>query len=373
MLGIHRIAGLNQHGLALASHLLFQLRKTKHEKGGLSEHPTKKPLPNDPARLRAIAEHIAGAVVASLATETILHFGIQFQPHPIIGCTKLIQVTLARLSPLHLAGQLHPTLAIIVQADLPPGATVIVADEGDTRYSLLHQHDKAPHIIPNVRYEHYHCKCGCVHIAVQTTRPIASGEMLLYDENHPGLQRTLLVQFDGSYRPHTKRGGAGIAAFLVEDRNMQLVEWEAIAIASCPDNIYAQTIGCRQATILAAKWYASLSPDGPLRVIIQGDILPLIQYLNYNARLRYPGIQSFLLEIERISLQQLPCHTYTYLPREGNSLADYLAGEGSMRELPPYGESVSANIPLPNELPAPTPPGRGAKYFLNWFDVGWGL
>ena len=140
-----------------------------------------------------------------------------------------IQVALTRLSPLHLAGQLHPTLALIAQADLPPGATVIIiADEGDTRYSLLHQHDKAPHIIPNVRYEHYHCKCGCVHIAVQTPRPIASDEMLLYDENHPGLQRTLLVQFDGSHRPHTRRGGAGIARFLVEDRNMQLVEWEAM-------------------------------------------------------------------------------------------------------------------------------------------------
>ena len=85
-------------------------------------------------------------------------------------------------------------------------------------------------------------------------------------------------------------------------------------------------------------------------MIIQGDILPWIQYLNYNARLRYPGIQNILLEIKRISWQRLPCHTYTYLPREGNSLADYLAGEGSVGEPPPYGESVSANIPLPNEL-----------------------
>ena len=88
------------------------------------------------------------------------------------------------------------------------------------------------------------------------------------------------------YKPRTQRGGAGTAAFLVQHNRMQLLEWQAIAIAQCPDNIYAETIGCQQATLLAAQWYAKLAPDGPLHVVIQGDILPLIQYLNYNARLR---------------------------------------------------------------------------------------
>ena len=73
---------------------------------------------------------------------------------------------------------------------------------------------------------------------------------------------------------------------------MRLLDWQAMAIAACPDNIYAETIACEQATLLAAEWYAKLAPDGKLTVIIQGDILPLIQFLNYNARLRYAGVQT---------------------------------------------------------------------------------
>ena len=219
---------------------------------------------------------------------------------------------------MHIAGQLHPAIAIIALADIPQGTTVIVADEGDTTYSLLHQHDKVPHVSPNVCYDYHHCKCGCIHIEVKTTRAVAKGEPLLFDEHMPGAQRTLLVQLDGSYKPKIRQGGAGIAAFLVTEKDMQLVEWQTVAIARCPDNIYAETIGCQYATTLAAKWFTLLASDGPIRVIIQGDILPLIQCLNYNARLRYPGIQHILREIKRIALQQLPCHTYAYLPREGN-------------------------------------------------------
>ena len=102
-----------------------------------------------------------------------------------------------------------------------------------------------------------------MHIAIKTTRNVLKGEMLLYNDHAPQATRTLLVQFDGSYKPRTQRGGAGTAAFLVKHNRMQLLEWQAIAIAQCPYNIYAETIGCQQATLLAAQWYAKLAPDGP--------------------------------------------------------------------------------------------------------------
>ena len=182
-----------------------------------------------------------------------------FSPCREPGCTRLIQTAITRLSPLHLAGQLHPALAITALQEIAAGATVLIADEHDTRYSLLHQHSHAPHQQPNVTYEHYHCRCGCIHIAVKTTRSVRKREMLLYTEHTPSATRTLLVQFDGSYKPRTQQGGAGTAAFLVQHNRMQLLEWQAIAIAQCPDNIYAETIGCQQATLLAAQWYAKLA------------------------------------------------------------------------------------------------------------------
>ena len=70
--------------------------------------------------------------------------------------------------------------------------------------------------------------------------------MLLYNDHPTPATRTLLVQFDRPYKPRTQRGGAGTAAFLVENTQMQLLEWQAIAIAQCPDNIYAETPGSRQ-------------------------------------------------------------------------------------------------------------------------------
>ena len=153
--GIEQIALQDQHGLALATQLIFQLRKLIQEKGGLSEVPPTHPEPNSPPVLRAICEQLAGAVVASLATETIMHHHITFQPLPAPNCTRLTQSAVARLSPLHLAGQLHPALAITALHELPQGATVLITDQHDTRYSLLHQHSK--HVVPNVRYGPGHC------------------------------------------------------------------------------------------------------------------------------------------------------------------------------------------------------------------------
>ena len=193
--GIQQIAQQNQHGLALATHLIFHIRKTIHEKGGLADTPTTHPPANSPPLIRTTCEQIAGAVVASLATETILHHNITFQPLPEPGRTRLIQTAIARLSPLHLAGQLHPALAITALQEIAAGATVLIADEHDTRYSLLHQHSHAPHQQPNVTYDHYHCRCGCIHIAVETTRSVRKGEMLLYTlhrtcpTNHPNVAR----------------------------------------------------------------------------------------------------------------------------------------------------------------------------------------
>ena len=325
----------SQHGPALATQIIFQLRRTIHEKGGLNQVPPAHPEPNSPPVIRAICEQIAGAVVASLATETILHHQITFQPLPAPGCTRLLQSAVTRLSPLHLAGQLHPSLAITALRELPSGATVLITDQHDTRYSLLHQHSKAPHVTPNVNYEYYPCRCGSVHIAAKTTRSVQKGEMLLYNDQSNEATRTLLVQFDGSYKPRTKRGGAGAAAFLVDQQQMRLLDWQAMAIAACPDNIYAETIACEQATLLAAEWYAKLAPDGKLTVIIQGDILPLIQFLNYNARLRYAGVQQHLINIKQTALLQL---------------ADHLSGVGAEMLPPGRGVDIHSHTPLPASL-----------------------
>ena len=247
--------------------------------------------------------------------KTIMHFQITFQPLPVPGCTRLIQSAVTRLSPLHLAGQLHPVTSYHSTARAPPGTTILITDQHDTRYSPLHQHSKAPHVISNIKYDYYPCRCGCVHIAAKTTRSVQQGEMLLYNDQYTNATRTLLVQFDGSYKPRTKKGGAGAAAFLVEAQQMKLLDWLAIAIAECPDNIHAETIACEQATQLAAEWYGKLAPEGGLTVIIQGDILPFIQFLNYNARATLCGVQQHLINIKQNCAASTP-KSLLHLPSE---------------------------------------------------------
>ena len=107
---------------------------------------------------------------------------------------------------------------------------------------------------------------------------------------------------------------------------------------------------CEQATLLAAEWYGKLAPEGGLTVIIQGDILPLIQFLNYNARLRYAGVQQHLINIKQTALHQLPNHSFTDLPREGNAIADHLAGVGAELPAPAKGIDTHPQIPLPPTL-----------------------
>lgn len=80
------------------------------------------------------------------------------------------------------------------------------------------------------------------------------------------------------------------------------------------------------------------------------DILPLIQYLNYSARPRCPGIQQRLIDIKNRALQQLPHHAFAYLPRERNALADHLADLGTNSEPPQEGGEIYSNPPLPDRL-----------------------
>ena len=97
------------------------------EKGGLQELPLAASS-NNPVRLRLIAESIAGSIVTSCPAVSLLRLGVQ-----------------------------HP---------------------------LLHQHEKAPHVRAQCKVRSLSLQCGSVHIAVKTTRPVAQGDLLLFDEGH---------------------------------------------------------------------------------------------------------------------------------------------------------------------------------------------
>ena len=55
----------------------------------------------------------------------VMYYNITYQPLPIVGCTKLHNVSVARLSKLHLAGVLHPSIALVADEALPADARVM--------------------------------------------------------------------------------------------------------------------------------------------------------------------------------------------------------------------------------------------------------
>ena len=64
-------------------------------------------------------------------------------------------------------------------------------------------------------------------------------------------------------------------------------------------------------------------------VVVQGDILPVINYLQYKGRIKKPAVVAILEQCQHL-LARAPClFRLVYLPRECNRLADYFAGQAS--------------------------------------------
>ena len=100
---------------------------------------------------------------------------------------------------------------------------------------------------------------------------------------------------------------------------------------ACPDNVIAEAHACRAAINLAFEYYVSCMAKGiPIdSVVIQGDILPIINYLQYKGRIKKPAVVAILEQCQQL-LAQAPClFRLVYLPRECNRLADYFAGQAS--------------------------------------------
>ena len=53
---------------------------------------------------------------------------------------------------------------------------------------------------------------------------------------------TLIVQFDGSCHADKGVGGAGAALLELQTQGVTLLQWRALALPKCPDNIFAEAM-----------------------------------------------------------------------------------------------------------------------------------
>ena len=79
-------------------------------------------------------------------------------------------------------------------------------------------------------------------------------------------------------------------------------------------------------------WSRGLTP----KVVIQGDILPVIKYFQFAGRLRRLHMHQPLESIRVTVSLHLPGSLFVYLPRVANGIADNLAGQASQFLLARY-------------------------------------
>ena len=104
-----------------------------------------------------------------------------------------------------------------------------------------------------------------------------------------------------------------------------------VCLPDCSDNIEAEIVACQYLSEELADTIAQLLAQGYHRpqVVIQGDILPVIKYFQFAARLRRTDMTQPLEIIRTTMCRAFPQALYIYLPRIANCIADDLAGQAS--------------------------------------------
>ena len=98
---------------------------------------------------------------------------------------------------------------------------------------------------------------------------------------------------------------------------ISVVSWHAFALHKCKDNIYAEAFGCLEALRTAHSHVQSAlqaglpSPD----VTVQGDILPIVNFLTFKGRFRRLDVLPLLEKCQSLPAR-LPSINMEYKPRD---------------------------------------------------------
>ena len=154
--------------------------------------------------------------------------------------------------------------------------------------------------------------------------------------SEPSIQ--IVGQFDGSCMREETLGGAGYVIYVIEGGRSRVIACRSVALPHCSDNIEAEIMAClylvEEISVVVEQLLSSrgLTP----KVVIQGDILPVIKYFQFAGRLRRLDMHQPLESIRATVSLHLPHSLFIYLPRVANGIADDLAGQASQFLLARY-------------------------------------
>ena len=307
----------------IQAHLLFHTRRLVRERGALSPgHQT------DPMCLSTACQHLARMVWESLPASVAEK--VWAPPGPSSSqCTFRDSLVQATIPAVHLESALLPKSGLYLSSNADKGQVLAVLSPNDP-----YLHHFLPHScsssLPKAQIflSHFKCECGAFHIRVVAAEPIEPFAFLsLAQSQHAS---SLLIQFDGSARQSRKIGGAGIVVLTVTPEAISVVSWRAFALHECKDNIYAEAFGCVEALRTAHSHVQSALQAGlpNPEVTVQGDIMPIVNFLTFKGRFRRLDVLPLLEKCQSL-LARLPSIELECKPRECNQFADHCAGLGT--------------------------------------------
>ena len=198
--------------------------------------------------------------------------------------------------------------------------------------------------------------------AIEALRPIEPDEVILAKDRHEPSDALiqLVGQFDGSCLREEKIGGAGYVIYAIEQGRSRVLALRSVCLPNCSDNIEAEIVACQHLSEELADTVTQLLAQGYHRpqVVIQGDILPVIKYFQFAARLRRLDMTQPLEKIRTTMCRFFPQALYIYLPRIANCIADDLAGQAShflltkLRHDPQNFHTNTGAVSIKPDLPA---------------------
>ena len=323
----------DDHVIAVASVVLHQFRRLLLERGGMVHSQEARDLVkwNTQNWIDTLGELVHQALPAHMCSRS------WYQLQSLSSCRKVKCCEHARLlqcvhtDPLHIMALTHADNVICANSEVSKGSTLAILPAGHSMLKLLHlqANDQAP----NASLVRIDCQCPVPHFRVDSTDELLSNDLVnigcAFQRQN---QFSLLCQFDGSCHHSHQVGGAGYCIWLVCGESVQLLRQRAVGLHQCLDNIVAEVKACRflveEIVDVCHNEYASLNLTAS-PIVVQGDILPVIKYLEYAGRLRRLDLVADLEFIQKTACRMLPSIQWRYLPREANDFADSLAGQAS--------------------------------------------
>ena len=126
---------------------------------------------------------------------------------------------------------------------------------------------------------------------VTALQPMSANELILATLPDQAPSETVIQivgQFDGSCMHDGSLGGTRYVIYVIEGDRSRVVACRSVALPHCSDNIEAEIMACLYLVEeVAVVVKQSLSSRGfTPKVVIQGDILPVIKYFQFAGRLR---------------------------------------------------------------------------------------